>query len=207
LQALALLAAALLPAACGDLHDRVQDIVHGWSACQPVSERCFSDPKEFYSMPTIAALETWRGRDMSELIASWGRPDSVESLDGGRYRYVWVERKTIPGEVSYQHDQWKNDWDLVRSPDQNFECRTFMETDGSGKITPMWVDRLGACAQYFSPRLPAPPVRASGAPAAAPSPPREAPAAAPSPPGGPSAAEEPPVPLEPPRQIREQEGL
>jgi hypothetical protein len=187
--ALAALALALLPS-CGRIHDRVQDVVHGWSTCEPVSEACFSDPSEFYAMPIIASQNTWRGREADELVASWGRPDSIESLGGDSYRYVWVETKTLPGEVSYQHDQWTNDWGLVRNPDQTFQCRTFMGVDASGRVTPLWVDRLGACDQYFSPRPPAPPAPGtalSGGSAA----------------GGVLS----PVPLDPPRQIRERDGI
>ncbi|MDR1035175.1 MAG: hypothetical protein LBT40_00945 [Deltaproteobacteria bacterium] len=164
--ALAMALSALLPA-CAQLHDTMQDLVHGWETCQPVTPSCFEDQSEFYSMPTIAVLQTWQGHEVAELLAAWGQPTRVEPMGGGNYRYVWSESKTIAGEISYQHDQWSHtsDWDLVRNPDQTFECETYMQVDSAQRVTPLWVNRLGMCSQYFAPRTPAPPRRAA-APAA-----------------------------------------
>jgi hypothetical protein len=209
--ALAVALSALLPG-CAQFHATVQDLVHGWDTCQPVSPACFEDQSEFYAVPTIAALQTWNGREVAELLAAWGRPARVEPLGGGNYRYVWSETKTIGGEVSYQHDMWSNkpDWDLVRSPDQTFECLTYMQVDQSRRVTPQWVNRLGMCSQYFPPRVPAAPlsggIRTCGVGPGSPEcrsggGPGSAGGSSPAPP-----AEEPSVPLEPPRQIREQQG-
>jgi hypothetical protein len=199
------LALSILAPACAQLHDRVQDLVHGWDTCEPASPKCFEDPQMFYSQPIIAAQETWRGRDLTELLAAWGQPYTVESQGDGTYRYVWREVKTVQGEMSYQHDQWSRseDWDLVRNPDQTFECLTYMQVDAERKVTPLWVNRLGMCSQYFDPRVPAAPVAGSG-PAVRLAPARAAAAA-------PVAAaateeEESPIPLGPPEQIRRLEG-
>ncbi|MDR2611775.1 MAG: hypothetical protein LBG06_02685 [Deltaproteobacteria bacterium] len=203
----ALSAVTLLSSACGRLHDRVEDLVRGWNSCQPVDERCLANPGDFYAIPQMAALETWRGRGLAELLAAWGQPETVEAVGGGLYRYVWREAKTIPGGVSYQHDQWSGEWDLVRTPDQVYECRTYMGVDEARVVTPMWVDRLGVCTEYFGPRVPAPP---AAAPAPTPASPAGRRAGGASPAAAPAAEDPsdwPPLSLEPPRQIREREGL
>jgi hypothetical protein len=76
----------------------------------------------------------------------------VEELSQDSARYVWVQEFTSHGELRYEHDNWKNEWDLVRQPDQTFVCETYMIVDGNGIVTPGWVNRLGACNEYFSPR-------------------------------------------------------
>jgi hypothetical protein len=202
LMALAALSALTLLPSCARLHSQVQDALHGWNSCQPVNESCFPDPKDFYALPQIAAIASWRGRPISELLAAWGQPETVIALGAERYRYVWLEKKTLPGEVAYQHDQWTNQWGLVRSPDQDFECKTYMEVEPGGTVTPMWVDRLGVCTQYFSARVPAPVTARPVTPAA-----RPATGAATAPAATPAAEEESPIPLGPPPQIREQEHI
>jgi hypothetical protein len=149
----ALICIVLFLGGCYSIKNRVEDIVHGWDSCSPVSESCLSSPGEFYAIPMIRAINTWRGKTVDELTASWGPPDKIEKLsDSGNLRYVWTADHVVPGEVRYDHDHWKNEWTLVRKPDQTFRCRTFMIVDPNGVVTPAWVDRLGACNEYFSPR-------------------------------------------------------
>jgi hypothetical protein len=168
-----------------------------------VGEHCFQDPAEFHAIPQMAAIGSWRGRNVAELVASWGEPQAIESTGGKTYRYVWVASRTVPGEVSYQNDQWTTEWDLVRSPDQNYQCKTYMRIEADQTVTPLWVDRLGVCTDYFKPRPYAPP-RAVVVPVDTPPARRAAPGAAPV---AVPVEQESPVPLEPPRQIREQENM
>ncbi|MDR2340497.1 MAG: hypothetical protein LBF40_10280 [Deltaproteobacteria bacterium] len=144
--------------ACVPISDSVTDYMND-SGCRPVNENCLGSPEKFFAQPQMRALETWRGRNVSELITEWGYPDKVDKQTGGQpgERYIYVEEYNVSGDMRYAYDYRFNDWDWTREPNRRYRCETYMLVSPEGKLTPLWVNRFGICTRFFNPRPEAPP--------------------------------------------------
>jgi hypothetical protein len=151
----------LLLLGCVPLSDSVSDYMNDSSGCRPVTETCMGSTEKFFAQPQMRALETWRGRDVSELITEWGYPDSVDNETGGApgVRYVYVEDIYEDGTYRYAYDYRFRGWDMVQDPPRRQRCETYMLVSPDGKLTPLWVNRYAVCTRLFNPRPEAPPLK------------------------------------------------
>jgi hypothetical protein len=151
---------SLLVLGCVPISDSVTDYMNDGGLCQPVTETCLGSPEKFFAQPQMRALETWRGRKVSELITEWGYPDRVDKETAGApgERYVYIEDYYEEGGTRYHYDYRFNDWDWARDPGRRYRCETYMLVSPDGIITPLWVNRFSVCTRLFNPRPEAPPL-------------------------------------------------
>ncbi|MDR2459857.1 MAG: hypothetical protein LBE38_03605 [Deltaproteobacteria bacterium] len=128
--------------------------------CTPVSEDCLGIPEKFYSQPQIRALESWKGRNVTELLAEWGFPDRVDNETDGKpgKRFIWIDTYTVDADYGPPFGYRFYGWPIWYGPydSHRYRCRTYMIVAPDGTVTPAWVDKFGICTQFFNPKPSAP---------------------------------------------------
>lgn len=102
----------------------------------------------------VKVLDTWRGKQLENLLQSWGAPDQVISIPGGNTYYVYSAQSIqsapgpyIPTFATFSNNENKAVMGTIMMPSPPslyvLTCRTWFEVNKNNKIV-----NVGAKGNY-----------------------------------------------------------
>jgi hypothetical protein len=114
-------------------------------------------------LPYLAAIESWEGHPIAELLAAWRKPSSIEILDNGIKHYNWVHSEAVKKDGCVEGFYYDEDNELrIRNCDDYYiSCVTEVSVfsdDPEGLIFAVITSNLYNCEEIA--RMTSPPPRA-----------------------------------------------
>lgn len=90
-------------------------------------------------------LDSWVGRSEADLVATWGAPNQMQDLGGGRQLFIYIKQKTVmemganPQNVNFGNYSLYNPENDMMQSETLYYCETTFTTQNDIIVDYSWV--------------------------------------------------------------------